>query len=131
MNDKMIKSDITDNIVIIKINQLYRPDMTPEELYEATRGVWKRKIESVEKAEYALSVAFSKVIEVYKIFQWFPAGTNPMKTRQVNPEHCIGRIEFSGDIATNKIRLKYLGKDVSQLYKYGEANPVKTFFING
>ena len=95
--------------------------------YEATRGVWKRKIESVENADYALSVAFGKVIEVYKIFQWFPAGTISMRTRNIDPDHCIGRIEFAGKIASGEIRRKYIGKDVSKLFKYGEANPVKVF----
>ena len=127
MDNSLLREDITDNIVIIKINRLYRSDMTDEELYEATRGVWKRKIESVENADYALSVAFGKVKEVYKIFQWLPAGTIPMKTRNIDPDHCVGRIEFNGEIASGEIRSKYIGKDVSKLFKFGEANPVKVF----
>ena len=50
------REDITENVVIIKINQLYRIDMTPLELYETTRGIWRRKIDSVKDAEYALTV---------------------------------------------------------------------------
>ena len=119
--------DITDNIVIIKINQLYRFDMTELELYETTRGIWRRKITSVEDAEYALAVAHGKVVEVYQIDQWYPAGTVPMETRKLDPERCKNRIEFVGKIAPNWIRKKYVNTDVSGLFKYGEANPVKLF----
>ena len=81
--------DITENIVIIKINQLYRFGMSELELYETTRGIWRRKIESVQDAEYALAVSHGTVVEVYQIDQWYPAGTIPMQTRTLDPE--IGR----------------------------------------
>lgn len=118
-------SDIRHNLVIIKINKLYNPNMTSEELYEGTRGIWKRKIESVNNAEYALSVANGIVVEVYKIDGWYKAGTFPMKTRTINEERCKERIEFVGSIASDEVKSYYLGLNVSHLFKYGEANPVK------
>lgn len=117
--------EIKHNIVIIKINQLYRKDMTSDELYEATRGIWKRRIESVEDAEFALSVYKGKVVEVYRIDAWYPAGTISMKTRVLDENRCIGRIEFTGEVAEESVRNYYLNKDVSGLFKYGEASPVK------
>ena len=119
--------DITENIVIIKINQLYRTDMTDLELYETTRGIWRRRIESVQDAEYALAVLKGKVIEVYSINGWYPAGTFPMETRKLDPERCKNRIEFTGKLAPEGIRRKYIGKSVAGLFKFGEANPVKFF----
>lgn len=121
-------ADITDNVVIIKINKLFHNGMSELELYETTRGIWKRKIESVEKADYALAVYKGIVIEVYKITNWAKAGTYPMQTRQIDPKRCKDRIEFIGTIAEQDARGKYIGRDVSPLFKYGEANPVKTIF---
>lgn len=122
--------DITENIVIIKINQLYSPEMSALELYEATRGIWKRKIESVEIADYCLSVCKGTVVEVYKIDGWYPAGTTEYKTRTLNKERIAKRIEFVGKVAEVAIRRKYLGKSVKNLYKNGEADPVKVFLAN-
>ena len=119
---------MTENIVIIKINKLYRKDMSALELYETTRGIWNRKIESVEKAEYCLSVAFGIVVEVYKIDNWYPAGTIKMQTRVLDKNRSINRIEFTGEVAEENIRKKYIGRSVKNLYVNGEADPLKTFF---
>lgn len=124
------RDDINENIVIIKINQRYSPDMSALELYEATRGVWKRKIESVEIADYCLSVYKWTVVEVYRIYGWYPAGTTEYKTREINKEDSAGRIEFEGTLAPDIIRNAYIGKSVKNLYKWGEANPVKVFTAN-
>ena len=117
--------DITENIVIIKINHLYRTDMTDLELYETTRGIWRRRIESVQDAEYALAVVKGRVVEVYSIDNWYPAGSVPMATRKLDPDRCKNRIEFTGKVASDKIRRKYIGKSIAGLFKFGEANPVK------
>ena len=42
-------------------------DMSEEALYDATRGIWKRRLESVEGTDYCLSVFKGEVVEVYKI----------------------------------------------------------------
>jgi uncharacterized protein len=40
--------------LLIRINRLYRHNMTPQELYEATRGVWKLGARCT-KARYAFA----------------------------------------------------------------------------
>jgi len=52
-----------------------------------------------------------------------------MQTRTLDPERCKNRIEFTGKLTPDKIRMKYLGKNVSGLFAYGEANPVKLFRV--
>ena len=101
--------------------------MSAEALYESTRGIWKRNLKSLAGTEYCLSVYKGEVVEVYKIDEWNPAGTTPMKTRVINPEHTIGRAEFVGKVAPDEVREKYIGRSVTKLYKRGEANPVKVF----
>lgn len=54
--DMLSREDIIDDCVVIKINKRYHEDISGQELYEATRGIWKRTIESVDKAEYCLLV---------------------------------------------------------------------------
>ncbi len=68
----------------------------------------RRTIESVQDAEYALAVSHGTVVEVYQIDQWYPAGTIPMQTRTLDPERCKNRIEFTGKLAPDKIRLNTL-----------------------
>ena len=124
--DFLESDDIKDNLVIIKINQLYKPGMSADELYDGTRGFWRRKIESVSDADYALSVANGMVLEVYKIDGWFEAGTTHMKTGRKPSKS--GRIEFTGKVAPEDIRKRYINKCVRHLFKYGNANPVNLFY---
>lgn len=72
MSQKLTLEDIRENIVIIKINKSFREGMSETELYDVTRGCWKRKITSVEKADYALAVVYGIVKEVYQIEEWLP-----------------------------------------------------------
>ena len=52
--------------ILITINKLYRSNMTIEELYEATRGIWKVG-ERREQAEFAMAVYQGIVREVYRM----------------------------------------------------------------
>ncbi len=117
--------DITENIAIIKINKSYREGMTRTELYDITRGCWKRKLESVEKADYVLSVVYGEVKEVYKVDYWTTAEKLNRETVPYNSETDAGRLGFIGDVAEEPVRSKYIGSNVSSLFKWGEADPVK------
>jgi hypothetical protein len=110
---------IRHKVLLITINKLYRSDMTPQELYEATRGIWvvgKRR----DKAEYAMAVYQGIVREVYRIAQWFPAGTTKYQTRDSSGFKYSGRWEFSGVIAKD-IRDDYIGFSVGA----GGQNPIR------
>lgn len=101
--------------------------MSEEELYDVTRGFWKRKIESVEPAEYALAVYRQTVVQVYKIHKWIKAKDKPIhrKTLPFNEKTDKGRIIFEGEVADEAIREKYMGKSVSNFFKRGETAPTK------
>lgn len=105
--------------ILITSNVLYRSNMTPLELYETFRGCWvvgSRR----DKAEYAMAVYQGIVREVYKIEQWYPAGTLEYKTRDSSDFAKSGRWEFSGTIA-NDIRDEYVGFSVGK----GSQNPIR------
>lgn len=117
--------DITDDIVIIKINKSYTPNMSALELYDITRGCWKRRIDSVSSAKYALATVFGEVVEVYKIDYWVPSILLNRQTIPYDPAIEVGRIGFFGSVAEQKVREKYIGKSVKNFFNKGEANPVK------
>ena len=125
MPQKLTMEEIRENIVIIKINKSYREGMSEIELYDVTRGCWKRKIASVEKADYALAVVYGIVKEIYQIDEWLPAENEVRETIPYNETADVGRIIFKGRIADEEIRKKYLDYSVAGLFKKGEASPVK------
>ena len=127
MEEILKRDEITENIIIIKINKSYKSGMDAERLYDVTRGCWKVSIAYASQADYALSVVFGEVKEVYKIFEWVPASEERRKTVEYDAEIEKGRIIFKGEVAPDNIRQKYLYKNVKGLYKRGEANPVKVF----
>lgn len=125
-HEKLDSNDIIDNIMFIRINKRYRNDMTPMEIYEATRGYWKLKLENARKVDYVLSVYDGMVLEVYEVAEWFPALSTYMdRPGKTSPEELQGRYEFVGKIADDDIRKRYADKSVSDFFKFGEANPIK------
>ena len=124
----LMREDIIDDIIIITLNKSYRSGMSFEELYDITRGCWKRRIESVERADFALAVYKGEVMEVYRISAWYSALEEIRDTVPFDPEVERGRIIFKGEVAEEKVREKYIGKNVSKFFKRGEASPVKTIY---
>ncbi len=119
-----VPAQIDDAILLIRINQLYRYGITPQELYEATRGVWKigKRREGVR---YALAVFRGVVREVYRIDGWFPAGSTEYLTRPLGEVTRPGRWEFTGQVAEQAVRVKYLEKNVTAYFSGSSQNPLK------
>ena len=103
-------------------NKLARAS-SPEELYEATRGVWKIG-DRRDDARYAFAVAGGIVREVYRISQWHPAGSTPYITRPASDVQVLGRWEFTGVVAPGAVRDKYLGRSVAHYFAQGNVNPI-------
>jgi uncharacterized protein len=114
--------DITEPSVLIRINKKYHPQLTPVELYDATRGVWKIGKQR-DKVNYALAIFHGVVREVYQIATWLPAGST-LSTRSLTGVHREGRWEFVGRVAP-EMREKYLNGDVSDVFPPGAQNPIK------
>lgn len=108
--------------ILITINRLYRSNMSKEELYEATRGIWVVGLRR-NKAEFGIAVYQGIVREVYRIKQWHPAGTLPYQTRDADGFKGSGRWEFEGSVASD-IRNEYIGYSVG----LGGQNPIR--YIN-
>jgi uncharacterized protein len=115
---------IDDPVMLIRVNQLYRYGISSEELYDITRGVWKVGARR-EGAHYAFAVYKGLVREVYRIDQWFPAGTTKYHTRTIDDVKVPGRWEFTGGVAERVIRDKYVGKSVENYFRANSQNPIK------
>jgi uncharacterized protein len=120
-------TDIDDAVLLIRINQLYRYGISAQELYEATRGVWKvgRRREG---AGYACAVFRGVVREVYCVEGWSPAGSTRYFTRPAEEVQVPGRWEFTGHVAEPAVRTKYLDRSVMRYISGSARNPLK--YIN-
>jgi len=121
---------VRHNAILLTINRYYRKTMTPLELYEMTRGIWRVGPRRNE-AEYALALYKGKVLEVYRIVQWYPAGTLEYQTRNSSEFKNSGRWEFSGEVAPHEIRDEYfdcyVGKAGQNPIRYVKAlNGIKS-----
>lgn len=114
---------VTEPALLIRVSSLYREGITPQALYEASRGVW-RIGERREFAELVLAVAGGIVREVYAVQAWHPAGSTPYLTRSVADVAVPGRREFTGVPAPESVRRKYVGQSVAHYFPRGAANPV-------
>lgn len=65
--------EVTEPTVFFIINRAWRSDMTPDEIYEVTRGHWRIGKQSREAVTYAMGAAFGVVRGVYRIESWFPS----------------------------------------------------------
>lgn len=125
--EELILEDFSDDVMLIRINQLYHNDMTQLELYEATRGYWRVNLEQAQKVKYVLAVYYGMVLEVYEVAQWFPVFSTMMHQRvqEEENEKLLKRYEFVGRIANEDVRKKYKDKSVASIFSKGEQNPVK------
>ena len=117
------RKEITENIIVIKINRSYQETMSEAVLYDATRGYWKLNLERAKQAEYVFSVYKGEIKEVYKIDEWLPAGSISR-----DEEVPADRYEFTGKVAEPTVRDRYKGKSIAHLHRKGGANPVKYIF---
>lgn len=111
--------EVRHKALLITINKLYRSDMTAEELYEVTRGVWKIGPKRAQ-AEYAIAVYQGIAREVYRIRAWHPAGTLPYRFRGPEDIQRPDRWEFEGEVAAD-VRDAYVGNFVGK----GGQNPIR------
>ena len=115
--------EVIDPALLIRINLLYRHNMSEHELYEATRGVW-RLSKRRNKGKYALAVFEGVVREVYTIEAWHKAGTLPYSTLSTKDLQVPGRWEFSGRVASEPVHSRYIHRSVAAYFRRGQQSPV-------
>jgi uncharacterized protein len=114
---------VTHPALLIRINRLYRHGMAEHELYEATRGVWKLGSRR-DGATYVLAVFEGVARQVYEIESWHRAGTTPYQTRTQESVDRPDRWEFTGHVASEELRSRYVGSSVAAYFPKGLQSPV-------
>lgn len=109
--------------LLIRINRLFRHTMSAQELYEATRGIWKLSARRT-KARFAFAVFEGVVRDVFEIESWHTAGTTPYTTRPTDGWEGSTRWEFIGRVADAEIREHYVDGSVAKYFRQGQRSPV-------
>lgn len=110
-------AEFTEPAILININRLYHPDMSPDELYTATRQHWAVDIDRARKISVTCAVFVGIIREVYEVDEWTnspPPHDKPMQ-----------RSYFTGKVAPQATRDKYLNRSVAKYWKKGSQNPIK------
>src|SRR3954470_13353827 len=68
-----LTASIDEPVVAININRQYPRAKNAEDLYQATRSMWRLSRERAERARYAFAVYQGEIKEVYEIERWMPA----------------------------------------------------------
>jgi hypothetical protein len=98
-----------DAVILVRINRRFTYDMTPDDLYEATRKWWRISPER-HKPTLAFAVYNGIVREVYAVRGWERSPTS-------------GRWAFDGEI-DRKASKRYAWTDVSAYFTAGAQSPV-------
>ena len=103
----------TEPILIVKLNQKYRPGMSSEDLYEASKQRWVVGTRR-NKVKYVVPAYNGRTIEAYLVENWYPV-VHQGKTRWV----------FDGVVANDVIREQLVHKSIWHLHVKGAANPIR------
>lgn len=108
---KPLETDLP--LLLININKQFRPLMTSDEIYEATRSSWVLG-ERRNQAKFVVATFRGLTRVVYKVNDWYPV-KEPKKTRWA----------FNGELASEDIQQELIYKVVDDSHKKGRANPVR------
>jgi hypothetical protein len=123
------EAKIRHRVIFVKLAFTFHENLSPQELYEAARGVWNLSPEIARDYQYVLALWQGLIVEVYQADRWQAADPAHFKTRKdLEPEHFIPKprkccTEFEGSVAPESARLHYLGKSVRKHFDFGgQAN---------
>lgn len=119
--------EVDDPALVINIAQTFYYGMSERDLYDITRGIWRLNVDRARNIDLVLAVHEGVIQEAYQPDDWHPAGTTDYERRDLDPEHCEGRWEFTGQTAPESLRKTYVGKRPSNI-SFGQ-NPIR--YING
>lgn len=124
------QAEITMPAILIKIEQEWRPGLTPAELYERTRRYWVCSPERRSPPPtHAIAAARGLIREVYRIDRWeeyrsWPADRDPSRHQDPGEAWIPGQLRrgFVGEVAQDHSHLKRC--TVRHLTQTGSQNPI-------
>ena len=119
------KANINENVVLIKLSQTFRYNMSPQDLYDNTRGIWVVSKERRKNTKFAFAIYDGVIQETYEIQSWFEAGSTYASGRtDIEDWKKVDRYEFVGNIS-KIMREKYLHRSVDHYWKAKAQNPIR------
>jgi hypothetical protein len=111
--------------VLLNLNKQYDRALTPEQLYERTRGYWVMRPDRHATVKYAMAHAYGIIREVYRIESWEKSPVEDIEVSGLRRFDTVVsksrfRWTFTGSVATD-VRDKYVGKSISS----SSQNPVR------
>ena len=124
------KNFIDDPVIAISVNEQFPHCKAEDDLYTCTRGLWRLNRKRAEQAKYAFAIYQGEIKEVYEIDGWFPAtkafsdywvARLKSQRRTISADEHVGRYEFTGHVAPEPIRKKYVGRKIPKRHA---GNPI-------
>ena len=112
------------SLLLVRLNKHYRAGLSPHQLYDLARGVWKVGPRR-DDVEVVLALAHGLVRGVFIPEYWAPAGTTEYVHEprdDVDNATFSNRWEFVGRIADQDLQQLYYGRDASHVFRRGNAN---------
>jgi len=111
--------EMPPNSVIININGTYKRGNDKDAIYNATKESWVIAREKIPTLKYVLSEYRGLIVEVFETESWkeFHATTSQGRKKV--------RWGFTGKIAEDSFRKRYLNKSIKEFKKSGHANPIR------
>ena len=111
------ESDFDEPGILIKISNVNPSEMSAQELYDRVRGNWRVGLTRACNAKLAFGVCGGRIVDVYRIDEWLPAGQGEAS------ESGDGRYQFVGHLASDELRERYKGQIVADLAQ--GQNPIR------
>ncbi len=102
-----------DLALLLRLNKSWHEGISAEDLYEISRAWWVMSPANAQRVARVLAVAGGIVREVYQPARWLASPVEGLENR----------IGFEGVVASDRER--YVGRDVTHLFRQGSANPVR------
>lgn len=131
--EELSKDDVKHKILVIKINKLYRRNISANELYDSVRGIWRASMNSAQSVEYVFGVYNSLIVAVYKPTKWYKCKEalekRPRRDEILTPqaENRIFFVDenFEKGIPHDENAAFYNGKSIAGLkLNQGAQNPI-------
>ena len=125
--------DIKHRIMAVNINKRYKKNMTPQELYDAVRGLWRASWKRVQEVEYVFGFYDGVIVAVYMPAKWFICKEAPEEFAKFKEEltpRVANRVffkdtSFEQGLPSDENQKFYIGKSLLNLdINVKSQNPV-------
>ncbi len=116
-------NSINSDCVIININGQYKRAFGKDDIYKATKEIWRIAKWRLKEIKYVLSEYRGLIVEVFEVDKWYPK-ERPYGIKSKKAGQTYTGYGFDGHIAPDEIRRLYINKSIAHQKDKGKANPI-------